>query len=78
MYIDLLCIFLRAMMIPKQVKESNEVGYVKLLLADKCGVKANRIALLFNGKQLIDPMSLCDHEGVKPPGIDIDVQFITQ
>lgn len=59
-----------------QVKESNEVGYVKLLLAQKCGIPATQIQLLFEGKRLLDPMSLCDHKGLEPPEVNIDVRYM--
>lgn len=58
-----------------QVKEANEVGYVKLLLAEKCGVSAGKIQLFFDNKQLIDPMSLCDHPGIKPPSVNLELRY---
>ncbi|EEA06995.1 uncharacterized protein CMU_033800 [Cryptosporidium muris RN66] len=55
------------------VKSSTEVGYVKLLIGQRKGITAKNIRIFYNGTQMIDPMSLCDHLGVSPPSIDVDV-----
>jgi hypothetical protein len=61
----------------KQVKESNEVGYIKLLLAQKYGLDANKIQLFFNKTPLIDPMSLCDHSGIRPPYVELELRLVS-
>lgn len=58
-----------------QVKNSTEVGYVKLVLSQKKGVAVHQICLSFGGKPMIDPMSLCDHPGVEPPEVEVKVEF---
>ncbi|KAK6588235.1 hypothetical protein RS030_6924 [Cryptosporidium xiaoi] len=55
------------------VKSSTEVGFVKLQVAGLKGVSAKYIKLFHNGKEMINPMSLCDHVGVSPPTADLDV-----
>lgn len=55
------------------VNSSTEVGFVKLLIANSKNVQAKNIRILHNGENMINPMSLCDHPGVLPPSIDLDV-----
>ncbi|OII74052.1 uncharacterized protein cubi_02854 [Cryptosporidium ubiquitum] len=55
------------------VSSSTEVGFVKLLIAKSKNVQAKNIQILYNGNNMINPMSLCDHPGVSPPSIDVDV-----
>ncbi|KAH8741623.1 hypothetical protein FG386_003597 [Cryptosporidium ryanae] len=55
------------------VKSSTEVGFVKLQIAGSRGISARDIKLMHNGKEMINPMSLCDHAGIAPPSADLDV-----
>ncbi|EAK90218.1 hypothetical protein [Cryptosporidium parvum Iowa II] len=55
------------------VNSSTEVGFVKLLIAKSKNVQAKDIRIFHNGKNMINPMSLCDHPGVSPPSVDVDV-----
>lgn len=59
-----------------QAKESNEAGYIRLLLAKQEGLDARNIRLVHKGKPLIDPLSLCDHPGIAPPTVDLQVEFL--
>ncbi|PFH36879.1 hypothetical protein BESB_033370 [Besnoitia besnoiti] len=63
-----------------EVKSSTEVGYVKLLLAERLGVEAWRLRLFYHndGKEvtLIDPMSLCDFKGIRPPTAELQAQVL--
>lgn len=58
-----------------KVKNSTEVGYVKLMLSQTCKVPVKNIAFHFKGKLMIDPMSFCDHQGVDTNEISIEVRF---
>ena len=49
------------------------MGFVKLLIAKSKNVQAKDIRIFHNGKNMINPMSLCDHPGVLPPSVDVDV-----
>eukprot|EP00921_Rhytidocystis_pertsovi_P003434 GHVQ01005950.1.p1 GENE.GHVQ01005950.1~~GHVQ01005950.1.p1 ORF type:complete len:104 (+),score=15.07 GHVQ01005950.1:703-1014(+) len=55
-----------------QIKSSTEVGYVKLLLAQKFGIPVRQVQLVHQNTPLIDPMSFCDHPKVNPPEIEVD------
>ena len=57
-------------------KSSTEVGFIKLQIASSKGVSAKEIKILHNGKEMINPMSLCDHAGVSPPSADLDVHIV--
>ncbi|KAH8582398.1 uncharacterized protein ELE39_001054 [Cryptosporidium sp. chipmunk genotype I] len=57
------------------VNSSTEVGFVKLLIAKSKNVQAKDIRIFYEGKNMINPMSLCDHPGVSPPSVDLDVYF---
>ncbi|EPT26374.1 hypothetical protein TGPRC2_207240 [Toxoplasma gondii TgCatPRC2] len=63
-----------------EVKSSTEVGYVKLLLADRLGIEARRLRLFYHNDSkevtLIDPMSLCDFKGIRPPSAEIQAQIL--
>ncbi|KAF7459008.1 Ubiquitin-related domain containing protein [Cryptosporidium felis] len=56
-----------------KVNSSTEVGFVKLQIANARQIQAKNIRIFFNGKNMMNPMSLCDHPGVSPPSIDVDV-----
>lgn len=58
-----------------KVKNSTEVGYVKLVLSQRKGVGVQQVSLSFDGKPMIDPMSFCDHPGVEPPEVEVKVEF---
>eukprot|EP01068_Selenidium_serpulae_P001259 Selendium_serpulae@DN1354_c0_g1_i1.p1 len=60
-----------------QIKVATEVGYVKLLVASKHQVSVNKVSFSFNGAPMIDPMSFIDHAGVRPPAIEVAVEFKT-
>eukprot|EP00386_Alphamonas_edax_P012898 GDKI01040017.1.p2 GENE.GDKI01040017.1~~GDKI01040017.1.p2 ORF type:complete len:106 (-),score=49.74 GDKI01040017.1:253-570(-) len=58
-----------------QITVSKEVGYVKAWLAQRLGLQYNKLVLTYNGRPLIDPMSFCDHPGVTPPELDVNVEI---
>jgi hypothetical protein len=47
-----------------QVKAGHQVAYLKAWLQDIHGLKATSVKLLYNGKEMIDPLSLCDYPDV--------------
>ncbi|CBZ54885.1 conserved hypothetical protein [Neospora caninum Liverpool] len=63
-----------------EVKSSTEVGYVKLLLAERIGIEARRLRLFYHNDNkevtLIDPMSLCDFKGIRPPTAELQAQVL--
>ena len=48
-----------------QFKQGQEVGHMKMKVAEAKGVGYEQVTLLLDGQPMFDPMSLCDYPTIK-------------
>jgi hypothetical protein len=53
------------------------VAYVKLVIEQEYGLTMDKTLLKLNGKPLLDPLSLCDCQGVSA-GLSVNVEVINR
>eukprot|EP00656_Telonema_subtile_P020772 TRINITY_DN2184_c0_g1_i1.p1 TRINITY_DN2184_c0_g1~~TRINITY_DN2184_c0_g1_i1.p1 ORF type:complete len:143 (-),score=50.64 TRINITY_DN2184_c0_g1_i1:141-569(-) len=61
----------------EEFKQGQEVGHMKMKVAEAKGVEYHQVVLTLDGAQMIDPLSLCDYPAIKASNLaTVDVQIV--